>query len=77
VNLGEIGREGNARIEKINRDITGFIPELEKYLESGALKPMEYEIIEGINFDPVMKGLEAFNTRKSDGKKLVVRIAEE
>lgn len=77
VKLGEIGREGNAHIERVNKDIAGFIPKIEKFLESGAIKPMEWDIIEGTNFEAVFKGLEAFNTRKSDGKKLVVRIAEE
>jgi hypothetical protein len=75
--LGEIGREGNAVAEKVNKEIAGFIPKLEKLLESGALKPMEYDLIEGADFEPVLKGLEAFSTKKSDGKKLVVRIAAE
>jgi len=77
VTLGEIGREGNAHIERVNKDIAGFIPEIEKFLETGAIKPMEYEIIEGTNFEPVFKGLEVFNNRKSNDKKLLVRVMEE
>jgi len=77
VKLGDIGRDGDAEVDKINKDILRFIPQVEKLLESGALKPMEYDFIEGNDFDPVLKGLEAFQTRKSDGKKLVVRIAKE
>jgi hypothetical protein len=77
VELGEIGREGNAHMEKVNKDIASFIPKLEKLLESGALKPMEYEFIDGANFEPVLKGLDLFSTRKSDGKKIVVRVAQE
>jgi len=77
VELGEIGREGSAHIEKTNREIASFIPTLEQLLGSGALKPMEYEFIEGVNFEPVLKGLELLSSRKSDGKKVVVRIAKE
>jgi len=73
--LGEIGREGNAHMEKVNNDIAGFIPVLEKYFESGALKPMDYDFIEGTNFEPVLQGLEAFKTKTSGEKKLLVRIA--
>lgn len=64
-------------MERVNKDIAGFIPKIEKYLETGAIKPMEYEIIEGANFEPVFKGLEAFNNRKANDKKLLVRVAEE
>lgn len=64
-------------MERVNKDIAGFIPKIEKYLETGAIKPMGYEIIEGTNFEPVFKGLDAFNDRKSNDKKFLVRLAEE
>jgi len=77
VTLGDIGRSGSERIARTNADIAALIPQLEKYIESGNLKPMDYDILEGADFEPVLRGLDAFGSRKSEGKKLVVRVATE
>lgn len=63
--------------DSVNKDMENFIPKLEKLLESGALRPMEYEQVGETGVEEVLKGLEAFNTRKSDGKKLLVRVGAE
>lgn len=75
--LGQLGREGDALAKKVNDDIASFIPKIEMYLESGQLKPMQYEVVEGNGFVAVLKGLEIFSTRQSDGKKVVVNIEAE
>jgi hypothetical protein len=77
VELGLIGKSGNAHADTINSDMEGFIPKLEALIASGAIKPMEYEQIGDVGVGEVLKGLEAFKTRKSDGKKLVVKLATE
>lgn len=53
----------------------GFIPLLEKYFDEGLLKPMEYEVVGDVGVGEVLKGLDAFNGRKSGEKKVLVRIA--
>ncbi|KAH8590986.1 chaperonin 10-like protein [Bisporella sp. PMI_857] len=74
VTLGDIGRTGSTRIDQVNENITALIPELEKSIENGDLKPMEYEFLDGIDLEPILKGLDGFQNRKSDGRKLVVRV---
>jgi hypothetical protein len=77
VALGTIGKSSNAHEKEVNSNIESFIPELETYLADGKLKPMEYEVVGGIGVGEVLTALEAFNTRKSSDKKIVVRIAVE
>ncbi len=77
VTLGEIGREGNAHTEGVNKSIMYLIPILETWLESGKLKPMEYELVEGVGVDKVLKALEIFEARKRGDKKVVVRLADD
>ena len=80
VALGQIGRTGGALADvavQVNRDIAAFIPVLEKWLESGQVKPPAYIEANGgeVGFESVLKGLEEFNTKKSDGRKLIVRVS--
>jgi hypothetical protein len=75
--LGQIGRTGGEHTTQVNKDIAAFIPFLERYLESGNIKPLAYVVANDgkAGFESVLKGLEEFNTKKSDGKKLVVRVS--
>ncbi|KAF4626707.1 hypothetical protein G7Y89_g11455 [Cudoniella acicularis] len=75
--LGVIGKTGDAHNTAVNNDIAAMIPKLETFLESGEIKPMEYEQIGDVGVGDVLKGLEAFNVRKTDGKKLVVRLSSD
>jgi hypothetical protein len=77
VELGEIGKSGSAHADSVNSDIEGFISKLEPLITSGAIKPMEYEQVGDVGVEEVLKGLDAFKTRKSDGKKLIVKLATE
>jgi hypothetical protein len=45
VALGAIRKTETVHQQEVDRDIAAFIPVLEKLLESGQLKPMEYEIL--------------------------------
>lgn len=79
VALGQIGRTGGPLAEvavQVNRDIAAFIPKLEKWLESGQIKPPAYVTAnEGkVGLDSVLKALEDFNTKKSDGRKLIAKV---
>ena len=75
VELGLIGKSGNAHTDSVNSDMEGFIPKLEHLISSGVIMPMEYEQVGEVGVEEVLKGLEAFKARKSDGKKLIVKIA--
>lgn len=79
VALGQIGHSGTALAEKVNEDITSFIPVLEKFLESGEIKPLDYVSANGgkVGFESVLKGLEEFNAKKSGVKKIVVRLSSD
>ena len=51
---------------------------LEKFLESGEIKPLEYVSTnhgEEVGFESVLKALEEFHTKKSAVKKVVVRVS--
>jgi hypothetical protein len=76
VRLGAIGRSADAQQVEVNREISSFIPELEKFLENGQLKPMQYEVVGDVGMNEVLKGLDAFQNKKGSEKKIVVRLAE-
>lgn len=75
--LGALGKSGDAHQQKVTSDVAAFIPELEKFLASGQLKPMDYQVVGDVGFKEVLKGLDVFNGKKAGGKKIVVRLAEE
>lgn len=77
MSLGKIGKIGDESTLQVNQDIEDFIPTLEKYLSDGSIKPMEYEAVGDVGVENILKGLEAFNSKKSATKKIVVRLAAE
>ena len=77
VTLGAIGKSGDEHQREVTAAIAGYIPQLENLLQSGHLKPMEYEIVGDVGFREVVKALEVYNNRKGSTKKIVVRLAEE
>jgi len=78
IHLGQIGRSGDPVTEQVNKDIEGYIPLLEGYLEKGELKPMEYaEIGQEKGFDGVIEAIGIMNKGGvGGGKKLIVRLQE-
>jgi hypothetical protein len=77
VALGAIGKSGDEHQRQVTADIAVFIPQLEKLLLSGQLKPMEHDVVGNVGFKEVLKALDAYNNRKGSVKKIVVRVAEE
>jgi len=77
VTLGQLGHSGTPLAEKVNRDVASFIPVLERFLESGEIKPLDYVLANRgePGLKSVLKGLEEFNAKKSAVKKLVVRVS--
>ena len=56
VELGKIGQDRDASCKTINNDIANIISKLEKCLQKGYIKPMEYDIVEGVGAETVLKG---------------------
>ena len=77
ISLGKIGKTGDESTLQVNQDMEDFIPTLENYLADGSLKPMDYEVVGDVGVGEVLKALEAFNSKKSATKKVVVRLAAE
>jgi hypothetical protein len=77
ITLGAIGKTANTHEQQVTSEIAALIPHLEKFLSSGLLKPMEYEVVGDVGVKEVLKGLDVFSGRKGGTKKIVVRLAEE
>lgn len=77
VKLGAIGKSDDDFQRGMNKDLAEYIPKMEKFVESGLIKPMEFDVIGDIGFKEVNKALDAFNNKKGGEKKIVVRLAEE
>ena len=78
MHLGQLGREDGSGEEGVfGRSTTGavrgFVPILEAHLAQGSLKPLDYEVVEGVGYEAVVEGIK----RQEKGglkKKLVVRV---
>jgi hypothetical protein len=73
IKLGQLGRTDNAIALEVNSAVASFIPKLEKLLESGTLKPLDY-FVAGEGFEGVLEGLKVLNEGGGKGKKIVVRL---
>ncbi|KAL2137260.1 hypothetical protein VTI74DRAFT_4991 [Chaetomium olivicolor] len=74
--LGHLCRFDEVIGAQVTRDIAGWIPTFEKHLASGTLKPLEYQVVDGVGWDKVIQGireLEGGNT----AKKIAVRTQVE
>jgi len=77
VTLGAIGKSADELQREVTAAIATFIPQLEKLLESGQLKPMEYEVVGDVGIKEVLKALDFYQKKKGSTKKIVVKVAEE
>ncbi len=77
VELGKIGQDRDASCKIINDDIANMVPKLENCLAKGYIKPMEYDLVDGVGVEVVLKGIEIFNARKGGVKKVLVKVAQE
>lgn len=60
----------------MTRDIASWIPTLETHLAAGTLKPIEYEVADGVGWGKVIQGIQDLENGKIT-KKLVVRTQSE
>lgn len=73
--LGEMGQD-NPVGHEVTAQLASWIPDLEKHIVNGAIKPLEYQIVEGKGWEAVIKAAEIFDKGGAE-KKLVVRIQDE
>ncbi|KAF5008933.1 hypothetical protein FDECE_4796 [Fusarium decemcellulare] len=74
--LGHLCRLDEALGREVTRDIAGWIPAFETYLAAGTLKPVAFQVVDGVGWDKVIEGVEMFQGGKAD-KKIVVRTQTE
>jgi hypothetical protein len=74
--LGHLCRFDEPLGVEVTRDIASWIPTLETHLAAGTLKPIEYEVADGVGWDKVIQGIQDLENGKI-AKKLVVRTQSE
>lgn len=74
--LGHLCRYDEPLGAEMTRDIAGWIPTFEKHIAAGTLKPVEYQVVEGVGWESVIQGIQDLESGKAP-KKLVVRIQKE
>lgn len=78
VHLGQMGRagSGNDVADEVKREVTKFIPKLERLFASGDLKAMKYTVANDskVGFEGVITGIKMMNKGSEKGKKIVVRL---
>lgn len=57
----------------MTKNIANWIPRLEAYLEAGILKPIEYQLVDGVGWEKVIQGIHDLENGKA-AKKIVVRV---
>lgn len=76
VELGHMGREDEEMGVQVTNAVRAFVPAIEAHLAAGTLKPLEYELMDGVGYDAVVQAIK----RQEKGglaKKLVVRVKHE
>ncbi|KAJ4179468.1 hypothetical protein NW767_014601 [Fusarium falciforme] len=74
--LGHLCRFDEPLGVEVTRDIASWIPTLETHLAAGTLRPIEYEVADGVGWDKVIQGIQDLENGKI-AKKLVVRTQSE
>ncbi|KAF4965825.1 hypothetical protein FSARC_6418 [Fusarium sarcochroum] len=68
--LGHLCRLDEPDGAQVTSDISGWIPALEAHLAAGTLKPLEYQVIDGVGWDKVIQGINDLEGGKA-AKKIV------
>ncbi|KAH6989998.1 chaperonin 10-like protein [Ilyonectria destructans] len=61
---------------KVTKDIASWIPGFEAHLAAGTLKPIEYQVVEGVGWEKIIQGIQDLEKGKA-AKKIVVRVQSE
>lgn len=73
--LGELGKNSPIGIH-VTEKTTSWIPVFERHIAGGALRPLEYQIVDGQGWEAVVEAAKLFGAGKAV-KKLVVIVRPE
>lgn len=76
INLGLLGRSGNAASETTNAEVKAFIPQLERLFDTGKLRPLDY-FLAGTGFENISDGIAAMREGRGKGRKVIVKLQDE
>ncbi|KAH6971113.1 chaperonin 10-like protein [Ilyonectria sp. MPI-CAGE-AT-0026] len=76
VDFGDLCRLDVPNGVEVTKNIASWIPRLEAYLEAGTLKPIEYQLVDGLGWEKVIQGIHDLENGKA-AKKIVVRVQSE
>lgn len=74
--LGHLCRLDEALGIQVTNDITSWIPALETHLAAGTLKPIQYQVVDGMGWESVIQGIQDLENGKAQ-KKIIVRVQKE
>ncbi|KAK7424263.1 hypothetical protein QQX98_000531 [Neonectria punicea] len=74
--LGHLCRLDEALGIEVTSVITDMIPIFETHLAAGTLKPIQYQVTDGMGWDKVIEGIQDLENGKA-AKKIVVRVQKE
>ncbi|KAH7165460.1 chaperonin 10-like protein [Dactylonectria macrodidyma] len=74
--LGHLCRLDEELGTQVTNDIAGWIPTFETHLAVGTLKPIQYQVADGMGWDSVIQGIQDLEGGKAL-KKIVVRVQKE
>jgi hypothetical protein len=60
----------------VTKDIASWIPTFEAHLAAGTLRPIEYQVVDGVGWESVIRGIQDLEGGKA-AKKIVVRTHAE
>lgn len=60
----------------MTEDITSWIQTFETHLAVGTLKPIQYQVADGMGWEAVIQGIQDLESGKAQ-KKIVVRVQKE
>jgi hypothetical protein len=60
----------------VTKDIASWISTFEAHLASGTLKPIEYQVVDGVGWEKVIQGIQELEGGNA-AKKIVVRTQTE
>ncbi|KAK4129163.1 GroES-like protein [Parathielavia appendiculata] len=74
--LGHLCRLNEPIGQTVTKEIASWIPTFETHLAAGTLKPIEYQLGDGVGWESVIRGIQDLEAGKA-AKKIVVRIQDE
>jgi hypothetical protein len=74
--LGHLNRLDEPIGQAVTKDIASWISTFETHLAAGTIKPVEYQLGNGVGWESVIQGIQDLEAGKA-AKKIVVRTQEE